>query len=172
MIKVIRLNKREYNMGKTFNNLHDINDAAATAKGMVGFRNQIKRRMYRNFLINKSKIKVPIFPVTHRDIKRIECPGKCEIPVNIVEILEVVVEDVRANHEIINYEANDDRIISEYMLENIVLLIKLFNEWLRIYPEGEQPCNDKYRRETAYIVRRLGEFNQKYPGTFDSLFNN
>lgn len=170
MVKVIRLDKREFNFGKKYNNLHDINDAVTEAMGMVGFRDQPKRRMYRAHVIAQAKAKVPIFPVTQRDIKRVECPAKCEIPVNIVEILEVVVEDVQNYHNSIEYRANDSRIVSEYMLENIVQIIRLFYAWLRNHPLGERPHNDKYRDETAYIIRRLQEFDEDYPGVFDMLF--
>ena len=170
MLKVIKLDKKEYGR-EHFNNLFKINNELAVAKDLVAFDYIPKRKSLRKHIMNIHNKKCNCkFPVSHKDIKRMERPYKCEIPVNIVDILEIIITEIVQHKDKFNYRAQDTNIVSEHVLNNTIRTLKLFKAWLDAHENGVRPECDKYREETAYVCQRLEEFNKKYPQVFNDLF--
>lgn len=171
MRKVIKIDRRIYN-GKQYNNIFKINNELAIAKDKAVFNYIPKRKSLRRDIINlhNSKYKSE-FPVTHRDIKRMERPDKCEIPVNIMSVLEVIITEICLVKTKFSYRAQDNSIISCHALEGTVELLNLFDAWLNAHEVGERPECDKYRTEVAYVIQQIKSFDARHPGVFNSLFN-
>ena len=169
MVKVIRLDKRNYG-GPKYNNLFKINNELAIATGMSVFNYIPKRRQLRKHIIAIHNTGNCRFPVSHKDIKRMERPNKCEVPVNIIDILEILICEIVCVKNRFNYRAQDENIISYHVLENTIEALRDFFAWLDAHPEGDRPECDKYREEVEYVLKRLEAFDIKYPGVFNSLF--
>lgn len=172
MRKVIRLSKRDYSK-YIKNNLSTIDDKLAIAEGMAVFNKIPRRRQLRQHFIDLSKQKSGCpFPISHKDIRRLERPAKCEIPVNIVDILELLVEDLKFYKDKFTYraDATDSSIVSIHILRNTIEQIRVFYQWLKGHMDNPSFENNKYRQEVNYVVKRLREFDSKYPGLFNSLF--
>lgn len=170
MKKVIKIDKKSVKC-KRHNNVFAINGDLARAKDMVAMSYFPKRKEFREYIVNIHANTYPNSPhkASRKDIKRLENPKKYEIPVNIVEILEILVNEVQTNKKKVNYRANDNLIISKHMLFCTLKSLNNFAEWLNANPIGLRPENDKYRVEVAYVVKALEEFDQKYNIDFNSL---
>ena len=170
MLKVIRLDKKEYN-GERYNNLFKIDNELALAEGLVAFDYIPRRKALRRRIIDlHNKTYDSEFPVSHKDIKRMERAYKCEIPINIVDVLEILITEIIQYKKDFNYRAQDDYIVSCHILKNTIDSLTIFKAWLNSHAYGIRPECDKYRDEVAYVSRRLEEFDQKYPQVFNELF--
>lgn len=170
MLKVIRLNKKEYNV-ESLNNLFKIDNELAVAEGLVAFDYIPRRKALRKRIMNlHNKNSKCEFPVSHKDIKRMERPCKCEIPVNIVDVLEIIINEIVQYKSEFNYRAQDDYIVSYHILKNTIDTLTIFKGWLDSHEEGVRPECDKYRQEVEYVYNRLKKFNEKYPHIFNELF--
>lgn len=169
--KVIRFDKCRYK-GKKYNHALEINKALALAEGICCFECIPKRRAYRKYIMSLCNRNSSLqYPVSHKDIKRLECAGKCELPINAVDILEVLIAEIAKMKNNFNYKAQDTYIISRHILNYTVESLEDFRLWLRGHKVGEMPECDKFRDEVAYIKKRLDEFDEKHPGIFNSLLN-
>lgn len=178
MLKVIRLDKKEYRVNR-YNNMYYINEALAKAEKIFFMEYIPSRKKLRKHLINiandaleKKYGKGNFFPVSNKDIKRMERPRKFEIPVNIVDILDIIIKETISNKENFTYRASvgEDDIISQHALANTIYMLRAFKAWLDANDEGVRPECDKYREEVAYVAKRFEEFDELYPGLFNSLF--
>lgn len=172
MLKVIRLDKREYGGGK-YNNLKKINESLAEAKQQFVFECIPSKKKLRKQIMKKcNERKTCIVPVSNKDIKRMERAKKCEVPINIVDILEIIITEIINNKDDFEYRApkNDNSIVSCHALNNTISAIRDFKDWLDAHDGGERPECDKYREEVKYVLKRLDEFNDKYPEIFNALF--
>ena len=161
--KVIRLDKREY-IGPKYNNLFTINNELARAKESLALDYIPLRRAYRQQIIVKcNQNKSIVAKVSHKDIKRMEKSRKCEVPINIVDILEVIVDEIKNHKQKFNYRANDQYIISMHMLYNTIDSLNNFMVWINAHDEGVRSQCDKYRTEAYYVQKRLSEFDAKNP---------
>lgn len=178
MLKVIRLDKKEYE-GKKHNNLHEINKELASVKRIFVISNVPSRRKFRKQFVEiankelRKKNKNEFFPVSIRDIKRLEYPKKCEIPVNIVDILEILISEINKYKNDITYRATDkeNAIISYYILTNTIDSLNIFKSWLKSHEVGERPECDKFREEVKYVAKRLEDFNVSHSQLFNELFD-
>ena len=171
MKKVIRLDKQEYS-GPKYNNLFAINNELARAKELLALDYIPLRRAYRQQIIAKcNQNKSIVADVSHKDIKRMEKSRKCEIPINIVDILEVIVDEVKNHKQKFNYRANDQYIISMHMLYNTIDILNNFMVWIMAHDEGIRPECYKYSIEACYVQKRLSEFDAKHPELFNELFD-
>ena len=170
MNKVIRLDKQEYK-GPKYNNLFKINNELACAMGLVVFEYIPLKRSLRRHIIDKCNQKNNIIaPVSHKDIKRLETSQKCEVPINIIDILEVIVDEILIHRKEYNYRSNDQYIISMHMLNNTIDSLRNLIVWLSDNREGVRPECDKYRESVLYVERRLKEFDAAHPQLFNQLF--
>lgn len=170
MLKVIRLNKKEYH-GERFNNLFKIDNELSVAEGLVAFEYIPRRKALRKHIMDlHNKNNNCEFPVSHKDIKRMERPYKCEIPVNIVDILEIIIAEIVQYKKEFNYRSQDNYIVSCHILKNTIDTITIFKAWLDSHDYGIRPECDKYRKETEYVYNRLIAFDKKYPQVFNDLF--
>lgn len=171
MVKVIKIDKETVRC-KKHNNLYAINSDLARAKNMIAMMYFPKRKEFMEYIIKKHKNMYPDSPykVSKKDIKRLENPRKYEIPVNIVEILEILVEEVITNKDKVTYRASDDEILSKHMIFCTIKSLNNFAAWLAAHPIGERPMNDKYRQEVSYVINALERFDLEYNFDFNSLF--
>lgn len=171
MKKVIRLDKQEYS-GPKYNNLFTINNELARAKELLALDYIPLRRAYRQQIIAKcNQNKSIIAEASHKDIKRMEKSRKCEVPINIVDILEVIVDEIKNHKQKFNYRASDQYIISMHMLYNTIDSLNNFMVWIMAHDEGTRSQCDKYRTEAHYVQKRLSEFDAKHPELFNELFD-
>lgn len=171
MKKIIKLDKQEYR-GPKYNNLFTINNELASAKELLSLDYIPLRRAYRQQIITKcNQRKNIVAKASHKDIKRMEKSCKCEVPINIVDILEVIVDEIKNHKQKFNYRANDHYIISMHMLYNTIDSLNNFIVWIMEYDEGIRYQCDKYRTEAHYVKKRLSEFDAEHPGLFNELFN-
>lgn len=170
MLKVIRFDKSEY-VGERYNNALNINNALAVARGMAVLKCIPKRRAYRKHIMRlcNERPNLP-FRVSQKDIKRLECAARCELPVNVIDILEVLVSEIQGAKDKIKYRAQDNYIISFHILNQTLNTLEDFRRWLAGHNIGERPMDDKYRDGVDYVKRRLDEFNKQNQGEFNSLF--
>lgn len=172
MIKVIRLGKSWYNANLKYNNIHAINDALALAKRMAVFGRFPKRKALREHIITKSlHRKGVVVEISHRDIKRMERASKCEIPINIIDILEIVMEEIVIVREFFEYRAKDDAIISMHTIGNTIEYLRFVMDHMHDEQGEILPQFRKYEQEIAHVNRRIQEFDAKYPGMFNSIFD-
>lgn len=172
MRKVIKLSKREYR-NYMENNLSEIDDKLAIAEGMAVFNKIPKRKKLRRHFIDLSKRKADCpFPISHKDIRRLEKPSKCEVPVNIVDILELLVDDINIYRDSFTYRARpyDKSIVSVHILRCTIEQITMFRSWLKDHLDDQNYANNKYRDEINYVAGRLKKFDAEYPGVFNTLF--
>lgn len=170
MNKVIKLDKQEY-LGPKYNNLLIINNELACAMGLIALDYIPLRWNLRQHIMNKcNSDKQIIFKVSHKDIKRMEKSQRCEVPINIIDILEVIVNEILAHKEQFHYRANDNYIISMHMLYNTIDSLKNLIVWLEANEVGVRPECDKYRESVSYVKKRLEEFDAAHPHIFNDLF--
>ena len=161
MIKVVRLDKRQY-AGAKYNNMFEINNELAKAKKMLTLDYIPQRYALRRKLIEECN-KANIIPeVSHKDIKRLEKPIKCQVPINVMDILEVIVKEIIKNKDNFHYRASDDYIVSLHMIYNTIESINDFYHWLEAHPNSERAECEKYREEVNYIKAKIKEFDSKY----------
>ena len=171
MNKVIRLDKQEYE-GSKYNKLFEINNELARAKGLVTLDYIPLRWSLRHHIIQRCNEKKDIIAeVSHKDIKRMEKSQKCQVPINIIDILEVIIDEIIKCKKDFNYRANDEYIISIHMLYNTIDSLKNLIAWLETHDEGIRPECDKYRDAVLYVKGRLEEFDVAHPELFNELFN-
>ena len=96
---------------------------------------------------------------------------KCEVPINIVDILEVIVDEIKNHKQKFNYRANDQYIISMHMLYNTIDSLNNFMVWIMAHDEGTRSQCDKYRTEAHYVQKRLSEFDAKHPELFNEFIS-
>lgn len=174
MRKIIKLRKSDFNTKKKdINNIVDINNALSLCLGIKTLLGVPKRKKFRKHIIGITKPET--FPVSGKDIRRLECPGKFEIPVNIVDILEKVIEEIKLNRNNFRYRApeNNNQIISDYSLH---ITLQHLNHFYSIFNDSdynleEHPETLKYKEEIEYVKKRMIEFNEKYDYIFNDLFN-
>lgn len=109
------------------------------------------------------------YNVSHKDIKRLECAQKCELPITVVDILEVLVNEITNVKGKMNYIANDDYIISAHILNQTLDFLKSFFLGFTSTSISNRSENKKYITELNYVKNRFDEFNKLHPGTFNSL---
>lgn len=171
MRKVIKLGKRWYNSNLKYNNIYVINDALALAKGMSVLGHFPKRKALREHIIMKSRRRKGVAAeIRRKDIKRMERACKCEIPINIIDILEIIMEEIVIVRDDFEYRANDDAIISMHTLGNTIRYLRFVMDHMHDEEGNILPQFQKYQHEIAHVNRRIQEFDAKYPGVFDSIF--
>lgn len=171
MIKVIRLGKRWYNASLKYNNIYAINDALALAKRMAVFGRMPRRKALREYIIKRSlRHEGVVTEISHRDIKRMERAYKCEIPINIIDILEIIMEEIVIVREFFEYRAKDDAIISMHTIGNTIEYLRFVMDHMHDEQGEILPQFKKYEQEIAHVNRRIQEFDAKYLGVFDSIF--
>lgn len=169
-----------------YNNLLAVNDALAKARDLTTCIDKPRRRAYQEMIIYLSRTRYrddmdSAVPISKKDIRRLERPGRGKIPVNIFDILEIIVRELavegQLEHSKFEYPNLErcDTIISEYLVRNsIALVTALWNTILLIEADaaGEHPPveNLKYRDAAAYVLSRLEDFDNRHPGYFSSLF--
>lgn len=172
MNKVIKLDKRWYNSKLKYNNIHAINDALAIAKHMSVFGRFPKRKSLREHIMLQSTYrKGVIAEVSHKDIKRMERAYKCDIPINIIDILEIIMEEIVLVRTNFKYRANDDVIISMHTIGNTIEYLHFVMDHMRDEQGDLLPQFKKYEDEITHVNRRIKEFDDKYPDVFDSIFD-
>ncbi len=172
MNKVIKIPKNIcLTKKKDINNIVHINNNLAITLGYSTFLGVPKRRAFRKYIIEITKSES--FCVSGKDIKRLEQPGKREIPVNIVDILEAIISNVIDKRNEYNYRAPSDnnQIISVYALEKTLNHLSCFYTYINDKNHSILPENEKYRDAIQYVTERLNRFNARYPYIFNHIFN-
>lgn len=178
MLKVIRVSRTGIKIKRTDkNNIYYVDNDLAIELGFQTRFNMTRKKMFRNYIIEKSEKdntnKSPKYPISRRDIKRIENPGKMEIPVNIVDILETIILTITDKEGVkLSYRApeDNDQIVSEFLLEKTLLLLEQFYCLLNDEDEESHPEREKYRESIIYVKNRLEEFDSKYGFSFNEFF--
>lgn len=170
----IKLKASSFKLKSVRNELPEINNALASAHSMVTIFNQIKRKKLRKYIIEQYNSKFPnsMRRLSQKQIIALEHPNTLVIPVNIVDILEIIVEDIKSNKSRFHYRAdnNNEDIVSMYMVKYTLYALQYFKAWLKAHKDNPRSGCEKYRKESNYISNRLEEFNSRYPGVFNSLF--
>lgn len=171
MRKAIRLAKREFR-STLRNHAVEIDNKLAIAMGMVVFKKFPLRKKFGEYIRQQSKWKSGcVYEITRRDIKRLESPNKCEISVNIVDFLEIVITEIVYHKDSFKstYKVSDDgdSIVSMYMLRSTIEQVRLFRLWLADNENTADFANNQYRDEAQYIADRLAKFDKEHPGTFN-----
>lgn len=173
MRKVIRLAKREFRSNLR-NHAVEIDNKLTIAMDMVVFKKFPLRKKFGEYICQQSKWKSGcVYEITRRDIKRLESPNKCEISVNIVDFLEIVITEIVYHKDSFKstYKVSDDgdSIVSMYMLRSTIEQVRLFRLWLADNENTADFANNQYRDEAQYIADRLAKFDKEHPGTFNLL---
>lgn len=169
MNKVIKMDKKMY-AGEKYNKLKQINDALAKAENMsilcIPLRKQLRKHIIR---IHKKRFP-DSFRLSQKDIKRLERPDRCEVSVNTVDVLEILLDEISGNFSQFDYKVEDDRIVSCHILYNTINALIDFKEWLDAHKDDdEHPENGKYRDSVNYLIERIRDFNANHPETFEEF---
>ena len=125
MSKVIKISKRWYNSSLKYNNIYAINNSLALAEQMSVLGCIPKRKALREHIMAISLQREGIVAkISHKDIKRMERACKCEIPINIIDILEFIMEEIVAVQELFEYRAKDDAIVSMHTIGNTIEYVR------------------------------------------------
>lgn len=153
------------------NRLYEINDALAEALNLKTKTNQIKRRALRAYIIDKfSSVDNSIF-ISHKDIKRLENPGRFEIPLSMIKILKLILSIIKQNKDF-EYRADrsNTQIIIRYILDITIQHIE--NLYWHIKTRTDySPEIIKYKDDICKLINEINEFNEENPGIFNNLFD-
>ena len=173
MNKVIRLgnNKQEYNL-KKYNNAYKIHSDLAIAKGLSVLNKYPMRRKLRIELVKKcNKNQKGIFKVSQKDFKRIEQAYKSELPVVLIDIMEVLYDELIKFKNKTKYRAPNDNVkILKFAIDQTHQILDVYKAWLAAHGENEDSEKNKYRKEMEYLEKRIDEFNKKHPGGYNDIF--
>lgn len=173
MLKVIKLDKHIFNIKKKENNnIIDINNNLALSLNFTTINRIPKRRAFRSFIIKETEKGNKKLSVSNKDIKRMECPWKFEIPTNIVSILETIIINVIGNKDSFRYRADDDdkKIVSDFALLHTIEQVRVFIAYINTHDLELNPTVAKYKDEIEYVSKEFQEFDKKYNYIFNKLF--
>lgn len=168
MYKVIRFDKKNCVVREKYNNFYYMFEKLALAKKMKVLNRIPKKRELRTYLINKYEKNNHEFKLSNKDFKRLERPRKYELPVNVVDILELFLDEVIKNKENFDYKCNDSEIVSIHMIKNSIDLLNVLIAFLDD-PDNSSAEAQKYAKSVEYVKSKLQNFDQKHNYTINSI---
>lgn len=168
MYKIIRFDKKNCVVREKYNNFYYMFEKLALAKGMKVLNYIPKKKELRTYLINEYEKNNYEFKLSNKDFKRLERPRKYELPVNVVDVLELFLTEIIRNKTNFNYECNDSEIVSIHMIKNSIDLLNVLIAFLDD-PDNSNAKAQKYAKSVEYVKNKLQVFDQKHNYTINSI---
>ena len=168
MYKIIRFDKKNCIVREKYNNFYYMFEKLALAKGMKVLNYIPKKRELRTYLIDEYEKNNYEFKLSNKDFKRLERPRKYELPVNVVDVLELFLTEIIRNKTNFDYECNDSEIVSIHMIKNSIDLLNVLIAFLDD-PDNSNDKAQKYAKSVEYVKNKLQVFDQNHNYTINSI---